>query len=96
MPPATSGLRPRMRFCVLGPVEVFGEGGDPLPIAGSKERTISPISSLTRVAPSPPTTSSTNCGANVRRELPRRRWVPTSRSSVVRSNEAMRLAGWAM
>ena len=38
MPPATSGLRcPKMRFCVLGPVEVFGEGGDPLPIAGSKE-----------------------------------------------------------
>ena len=51
VPPATSGLRcPRMRFCVLGPVEVFGEGGDPLPITGSKERTISPISSLTRVA----------------------------------------------
>jgi WD40 repeat protein/DNA-binding SARP family transcriptional activator len=29
-----------MRFSVLGPLEVVGEGGDPLPIAGSKERTI--------------------------------------------------------
>ena len=29
-----------MRFHVLGPFEVTGEGGDPLPIAGSKERTI--------------------------------------------------------
>ena len=29
-----------MRFLVLGPLEVFEEGGDPLPIAGSKERTI--------------------------------------------------------
>src|SRR6266540_763049 len=29
-----------MRFLVLGPLEVIGEGGGPLPIAGSKERTI--------------------------------------------------------
>jgi DNA-binding winged helix-turn-helix (wHTH) protein len=29
-----------MRFLVLGPLEVFENGGDPLPIAGSKERTI--------------------------------------------------------
>jgi WD40 repeat protein/DNA-binding SARP family transcriptional activator len=29
-----------MRFLVLGPLEVTGEAGDPLPIAGSKERTI--------------------------------------------------------
>src|SRR5436190_24003884 len=29
-----------MRFLVLGPLEVTEEGGDPLPIAGSKERTI--------------------------------------------------------
>jgi DNA-binding SARP family transcriptional activator len=29
-----------MRFLVLGPLEVTREGGDPLPIAGSKERTI--------------------------------------------------------
>jgi WD40 repeat protein/DNA-binding SARP family transcriptional activator len=29
-----------MRFLVLGPLEVIGEGGDPLPIPGSKERTI--------------------------------------------------------
>ncbi len=29
-----------MRFLVLGPLEVIEEGGDPLPIAGSKERTI--------------------------------------------------------
>ena len=29
-----------MRFLVLGPLEVAEEGGDPLPIAGSKERTI--------------------------------------------------------
>src|SRR5262245_54981597 len=29
-----------MRFLVLGPLEVMEEGGDPLPIAGSKERTI--------------------------------------------------------
>jgi WD40 repeat protein/DNA-binding SARP family transcriptional activator len=29
-----------MRFLVLGPLEVIGEGGDPVPIAGSKERTI--------------------------------------------------------
>jgi WD40 repeat protein/DNA-binding SARP family transcriptional activator len=30
----------RMRFLVLGPLEVIGEGGDPLPIPGSKERTV--------------------------------------------------------
>lgn len=29
-----------MRFLVLGPLEVIGEGGQPLPISGSKERTI--------------------------------------------------------
>src|SRR5215471_14999974 len=29
-----------MRFLVLGPLEVTEEGGNPLPIAGSKERTI--------------------------------------------------------
>ena len=29
-----------MRFLVLGPLEVAEEGGEPLPIAGSKERTI--------------------------------------------------------
>jgi DNA-binding SARP family transcriptional activator len=29
-----------MRFLVLGPLEVAQTGGDPLPIAGSKERTI--------------------------------------------------------
>jgi DNA-binding SARP family transcriptional activator len=29
-----------MRFLVLGPLEVMAEGGDPLPIAGSKERTV--------------------------------------------------------
>ena len=29
-----------MRFLVLGPLEVVDAGGDPLPIAGSKERTI--------------------------------------------------------
>ena len=29
-----------MRFLVLGPLEVIGEGGDPLPIAGSKERMV--------------------------------------------------------
>jgi DNA-binding SARP family transcriptional activator/WD40 repeat protein len=29
-----------MRFLVLGPLEVLEEGGDPAPIAGSKERTI--------------------------------------------------------
>src|SRR5215211_6469621 len=29
-----------MRFLVLGPLEVTGEGGDPFPIAGSKERVI--------------------------------------------------------
>ena len=29
-----------MRFLVLGPLEVIGEGGEPLPISGSKERTI--------------------------------------------------------
>ena len=29
-----------MRFLVLGPLEVTEEGGDPVPIAGSKERTI--------------------------------------------------------
>jgi DNA-binding SARP family transcriptional activator/WD40 repeat protein len=29
-----------MRFLVLGPLEVSGEGGEPLPLSGSKERTI--------------------------------------------------------
>ena len=29
-----------MRFLVLGPLEVAEAGGEPLPIAGSKERTI--------------------------------------------------------
>lgn len=29
-----------MRFLVLGPLDVAEEGGDPLPIAGSKERTV--------------------------------------------------------
>jgi DNA-binding SARP family transcriptional activator len=29
-----------MRFFVLGPIEVAQAGGEPLPIAGSKERTI--------------------------------------------------------
>src|SRR5918911_2112372 len=29
-----------MRFLVLGPLEVLADGGDSLPIAGSKERTI--------------------------------------------------------
>ncbi len=29
-----------MRLLVLGPLEVTEEGGDPLPIAGSKERTV--------------------------------------------------------
>ncbi len=29
-----------MRFHVLGPLEVLGDGGDPLTIAGSKERTV--------------------------------------------------------
>jgi len=29
-----------MRLLVLGPLEVIGEGGDPLPIAGSKERMV--------------------------------------------------------
>jgi DNA-binding SARP family transcriptional activator len=29
-----------MRFLVLGPLEVIADGGDPLPIAGSKERTV--------------------------------------------------------
>src|SRR5919201_3521646 len=31
---------PPMRFLVLGPLEVAEAGGEPLPIAGSKERTI--------------------------------------------------------
>jgi WD40 repeat protein/DNA-binding SARP family transcriptional activator len=29
-----------MRFLVLGPLEVSGQGGEPLPLSGSKERTI--------------------------------------------------------
>jgi len=29
-----------MRFLVLGPLEVIGDTGDPIPIAGSKERTV--------------------------------------------------------
>ena len=29
-----------MRFVVLGPLEVLGESGEPLPLSGSKERTI--------------------------------------------------------
>src|SRR5215470_10851352 len=29
-----------MRFLVLGPLEVMADGGDPLPVAGSKERTV--------------------------------------------------------
>src|SRR5512134_1879881 len=37
----TGGLPcPKMRFRVLGPLEVLGDGGDQLSIAGSKERTI--------------------------------------------------------
>ena len=87
-PPGTAGRPPiyrgRMRFGVLGPLDVRTADGRPVQVPERRSGRCSPSCWRTRAAPSPRTGSSTTCGATRPPGQPRRASRPRCPSCAAR------------